>query len=195
MPRPAVFLDRDGTIIREVGYLRSPTQMRLLPRAAEAIKRLSQAGYAVIVVTNQSAIARGMLREHDLEAIHVALRRRLARRGAHLDATYYCPHHPEAVLPEYRRSCRCRKPAPGMLLRAARQLGLDLKRSFAVGDGERDLAAGIRAGCGAVLVRTGYGMRTEVKLGKGLRADYVADDLWQAATWIVQHPRRCRARA
>jgi len=186
MARPAVFLDRDGTIIREVGYLRSPTQVRLLPGAAEAIRRLNQAGFAVVVATNQSGIARGLLTEEGLKLIHAALRRRLAKRGARLDAIYHCPHHPEAAAPEHRRRCRCRKPAPGMLLRAARELDLDLTRSFAVGDGERDVIAGLRAGCCTALVRTGYRADTEKRLGGKPRPDYVADDLLGAANWILK---------
>jgi len=195
MARPAVFLDRDGTIVREVGYLKSPRQMRLLPRAAKAVRLLRDAGFAVVVVTNQSGIARGIFTEDDAEHIHAALRRRLARRGAHLDGIYYCPHHPEATRPAYRVTCPCRKPAPGMLLRAASDLDLDLNTSFAVGDGERDLLAGLRAGCTIVLVRTGYGAETEHNLPGKVAPDYVADDLLDAAAWIVNHRNLRRQRA
>ena len=194
MGRPAVFLDRDGTVVREVEYLRSPQELRLLPRAGEAIRRLNEAGFAVVVVTNQSGIARGLLTEHDLEEIHTVLRRRLARRGARLEAIYWCPHHPEAARPEYRRRCRCRKPAPGMLLRAGRELDLDLAQCYAIGDSERDVEAGQRAGCRTVLVRTGYGAKTEARLGAGLAADHVADDLPGAVEWILGE-RRSRRRA
>jgi len=187
MGRPAVFLDRDGTVIREADYLRSAAQVRLLPHAAEAIRRLNEAGLAVVVTTNQSGIARGLLTEADLEQIHDALRRRLARRGAMADAIYFCPHHPEAGKPPYRRRCQCRKPAPGMLLRAARDLNLDLPRSFSVGDSERDLAAGRKVGARAVLVRTGYGRKTEAAGTAG--ADYVARDLREAVEWILRQRR------
>ena len=190
MGRPAVFLDRDGTIVREVEYLRSPKELRLLPRAGAAIRRLNEAGFAVVVVTNQSGIARGLLTEDDLEEIHTVLRRRLARRGARVDAISWCPHHPEAVLPEYRRRCRCRKPSPGMLVQAGRELDLDLARSYAVGDSERDVEAGRRAGCRTVLVRTGYGAKTEARVGEGLSADHVADDLSGAVEWILGGRRR-----
>ncbi len=186
MGRPAVFLDRDGTIVREVEYLRSPRQLRLLPRAAEAIRLLNRAGLAVVVTTNQSGIARGLLTEKELEEVHAVLRSRLARRGARIDGIYFCPHHPEAARPEYRRRCRCRKPAPGMLLRAARELDLDLGRCFAIGDSARDIEAGRRAGCRAVLVRTGYGAETEARLERELGADYVADDMSDAGEWILQ---------
>ena len=192
MARPAVFLDRDGTIVREVGYLDSPSRMRLLPRAAQGLRRLNEAGFTVVVVTNQAGVARGMFTEHDVAHVHAALRQRLARRGAHLDAIYYCPHHPEASVPAYRMACRCRKPAPGMLLCAARELNLDLARSFAVGDGERDLLAGRRAGCATILVRTGYGAETETKLRGAAAPHYVARDLLDAAAWIVKHGDRRR---
>ena len=194
MGRPAVFLDRDGTIIREVEYLSSPEQVRLLRGAGEAIRRLNAARFAVVVTTNQSGIARGLLTEEELERIHDLLRRRLEKRGARLDAIYHCPHHPEAPRPEYRRRCRCRKPAPGMLLRAARDLTLDLGRSFAVGDSERDAAAGRRAGCRTVLVRTGYGREREAQSGREVKADYVADDLLDAVGWILGQRRKHRRR-
>ena len=222
MPRPAVFLDRDGTIVSERDYLRSVSEMRLLPGAALAIRQLNRAGFAVVIATNQSGVARGLLSESDLEHIHRVLRERLGRRGAKLDGIYYCPHHPAAALRRYRRRCRCRKPSPGLLLRAARELGLDLARSFAVGDSARDLAAGRRAGCRTVLVRTGYGRETEETLGrspygralgepaagpgspadcpaKQLRFagagswDHTADDLPAAVDWILNCARaRCQ---
>ncbi len=194
MGRPAVFLDRDGTLIREADYLRSPGQVRLLPRAAEAVRRLNDAGFAVVVATNQSGIARGLLTERDLDSIHTLLYNRLAKRAAHLDAVYFCPHHPSEGLPSYRRRCDCRKPAPGMILRAARELDLDLTRCFAVGDSQRDLAAGRTAGCRTVLVRTGYGRETEEEEGNHLAADHVADDLAAAVDWILGQDRNDRGR-
>jgi len=184
MGRSAVFLDRDGTVIHEVDYLKSTDQVRLLPRAAAAIRRLNEAGMVVVVVTNQSGIARGIVSESDLVAIHDLIRHRLARYGAALDAIYFCPHHPTEGLPPFRRRCRCRKPAAGMLTRAARDLALDLHRSFTVGDSERDLVAGQKAGCRTILVRTGYGRRTEAS-ASSLPADYVADDLADAVDWIL----------
>ncbi len=190
MPRAAVFLDRDGTIVREVDYLRSPDQLRLLPGAAAAIKRLNDAGFTVVVTSNQSGIARGILTEADLVHINSILSRRLARRGAHLDAVYFCPHHPEIGPAKYRRRCRCRKPSPGMLLRAAKDLDLDLKHSFSVGDTARDVLAGQRAGCRTILVRTGYGRAAEAEWDKcaprtrSCPADYIADSIAQAVDWI-----------
>ena len=192
MGRPAVFLDRDGTIIGEVDYLRRPQDVRLLPHAAAAIRRLNEAGLPVVVTTNQSGIARGMLTEKDLEAIHDVLRNRLAARGAHLDAIHFCPHHPDAGRGRYRRRCHCRKPAPGLLLRAANDLDLDLDRSYAVGDSERDLLAGRKVGCRTVLVQTGYGRKTQVEVAGPLPADHIARNLSQAVEWILQQRRRRR---
>ena len=185
MGRPAVFLDRDGTMIREVDYLRSVEQLRLLPGVAGAIRRLNEAGFAVVVTTNQSGVARGLLTEGGLDRIHEQLRQRLARRGAHLDGLYYCPHHPKAKVARYRRSCGCRKPSPEMLQRAAAELDLDMKQSFAVGDSARDVEAGRRAGCRTVLVRTGYGKKTEANLGEADRPDHIADDLASAVEWVL----------
>jgi len=192
MGRPAVFLDRDGTIIREVDYLRRVEDLRLLPHAADAIRRLNQARMPVIVTTNQSGIARGILTEDDLATINDVLRKRLAARGAHIDAIHFCPHHPEIGRPPYRRRCRCRKPAPGMLLRAARELDLDLQRSFAVGDSARDLRAGRAAGCRTILVLTGYGRKTRSEATGPLPADYIARDLGDAADWILREQKNRR---
>ena len=192
MGRPAVFLDRDGTIIREVDYLRRVEDLRLLPHAAAAIRRLNEAGIPVVVTTNQSGIARGMLTEKDFEAINDVLRKRLAARGAHLDAIHFCPHHPDAGRGPYRRRCRCRKPAPGMLLRAAKDLDLDLDGSFVVGDSERDLLAGRKVGCRTVLVQTGYGRKTQAEAAGPLPADHIARNLTQTVDWILQQRRRRR---
>ncbi len=144
--RPAVFLDRDGTLVREVDYLREVSELRLLPGAAEAVRKLNEAGFAVALLTNQSGLARGYLTEAKFQEIQETLVGRLARRGAHLDGMYYCPHHPRATVPEYRRECDCRKPAAGMLVRAAAEMRLDLARSYAVGDRARDLVPGHETG-------------------------------------------------
>lgn len=163
--RPAVFLDRDGTIIDDVDYLTRPDQIRLIPGAAAAIRRLNHAGWIVVVVTNQSAVARGMLTEAGLAEIHARLDELLAAEGARIDGYYYCPHHPEAANAAYRRVCECRKPAPGMLLQAAREMRLDLEASVMIGDSLRDLEAGKAAGCKTLmLVRTGHGAAEEQAL-------------------------------
>ena len=152
--RPAVFLDRDGTVIEHVSYLADPALVKLLPGSAEALVRLRRAGFARVLVTNQSAIGRGMITEDRLEEIHAEMNRQLAVRGASLDAIYYCP---EAPVGEDRTTVECpdRKPGPGMLLRAAAELKLDLDASWMVGDLVSDVLAGLNAGCRSILVQSG----------------------------------------
>lgn len=184
--RPAIFLDRDGTLIDEVDYLVRPEELRLIPGAAEALVELARAGYALVLVTNQSAVARGMLSEEGLEEIHARLARELAERGARLDAVYVCPHHPSEGVGAHRRECDCRKPAPGLLVRAARERALDLERSWIVGDSERDLAAGAAVGVRGVLVETGKG-RAELEgmRREGREPEWVAEDLGAAARIVI----------
>jgi D-glycero-D-manno-heptose 1,7-bisphosphate phosphatase len=155
--RPAVFLDRDGVVIEEVEYLAEVGQVRLIPGAAAGIAALNARGIPVVVATNQAGVARGLFPEGRVGQVHAQLARLLAAEGARVDAWYYCPHHPTAGEGAYRVSCACRKPLPGMLLQAAREWGIDLARSFMVGDKRSDLEAGARAGCRSVLVETGYG--------------------------------------
>lgn len=182
--RPAVFLDRDGTVVEEVDYLARPEQLRLIPGAASAIRALNEQGLAVVVVTNQSAIARGMLTEDGLDAIHQRLTDMLAAEGAHLDAIYYCPHLTEGGLAPYDRPCDCRKPAPGMLLQAAKEHCIDLTVSAMIGDSLRDLDAGAAAGCKTlILVRTGHGVTEEA--ASALRASFVAADLAAAVVELL----------
>ena len=155
--RPAVFLDRDGTLTAEADWVTTKADLALLPSAPAAVALLARAGFAVVVATNQSAVARGLVTESELAEIHEHMVYELAREGGHVDGVYYCPHHPTEGNPPYRRDCECRKPKPGMLLAAARDLGLDLARSWVVGDAGRDLAAGEAVGVPGVLVATGKG--------------------------------------
>lgn len=179
MLKRAVFLDRDGTVNQEVEYLDDPDGLQLIPGAAAAIRLLNDAGVLAIVITNQAGIGRGYFSATTMEAIHARLAQQLAAHGAHLDAIYHCPHHPDA-------GCACRKPSPGMLLRAAREHSIDLERSVLVGDKASDLEAGRRAGCRTVLVLTGYGRETCVQLGRpGIGPDLVADDLLDAVRWLL----------
>jgi D-glycero-D-manno-heptose 1,7-bisphosphate phosphatase len=186
VPDRAVFLDRDGTINEELGHLADPDRLRLVSNAGRAIRRLNLAGFRVVVVTNQAGIARGLLTEETLDRIHDALRAALADEGACLDGLYYCPHHPTEGRPPYRTACDCRKPATGMLTTAAADLGLDLARSFFVGDTRSDMDAARASGCRFVLTRTGYGADTEQALADSpVRPDHVAADLLDASTWIL----------
>lgn len=153
--RRAVFLDRDGTMIEDVDYLTEVEQIRILPGVPAALRRLREAGYLLLVVTNQSAVARGMLTEAKLADIHAELNRRLAADGAEVDAFYYCPHLPDGVVEGYARVCDCRKPAAGLFRRAAREWGVETERSYAVGDSERDVQAGRAAGCFSIRLGAG----------------------------------------
>lgn len=176
--RPAVFLDRDGTLMEEKDYLADPEGVALLPGAAEALGLLREAGFALVVVTNQSGIARGLYGMEEYRAVARRLEELLEAHGIRLDATYVCPHHPDATGP-----CECRKPAPGLFRAAAKDLGLDLSRSFFVGDRSRDVLPARELGGTGILVRTGYGAKEESGLEGAFR---VEDDLLAAARWIAE---------
>lgn len=182
-PRRAVFMDRDGTINEEVNYLAKAEDVRLIPGAAQAIARLNAAGLVVVVVSNQSGLARGYFDEADLATVQVRLNRLLADEGARVDAYYFCPHHPQGVVEHYALVCDCRKPAPGLLRQAAEEMGLALTGSFMVGDRLRDVACGRAEGLTGVLVRTGHDdgpARDQAEV-----PDHVADDLAAAVEWIL----------
>mgnify|MGYP000926558517 CR=1 FL=1 len=156
--KQAVFLDRDGTLNVEKEYLYRPEELEFIPGAVEAIKRLNHAGYLVVVVTNQSGVARGYYGEQEVHRLHRYIEQQLTQVGARIDAWYYCPHHPSGR-PPYNLECSCRKPHAGMLKQAARELGIDLSRSWIVGDKLVDVEAGLTAGCRPVLVLTGHGSK------------------------------------
>lgn len=181
---PAVFLDRDGTINREMEYLSHPDGLELIPGVGQAVSSLNRAGYKAVVVTNQSGLARGLFSYSDLESIHARLRELLAQEGATLDGIYFCPHHPEGSLPDLARVCDCRKPAGGLFVRAARDLKIDLARSVWVGDRQRDFQAAEKFGGRSVLVLTGYGLE-EARRPLEHPPALVAPDLRRAVEWII----------
>lgn len=146
MSQPAVFIDRDGTLIEDADYLSSPEEIRILPGSIPGLQRLHQAGYLIVIVTNQSAVARGLISEDQLGLIHERLIEQVETLGGSIDAVYYCPHHPTEGIGEYRRQCDCRKPLPGMMLRAGDELNIDLAQSYLVGDAWRDVEAALAAG-------------------------------------------------
>jgi D-glycero-D-manno-heptose 1,7-bisphosphate phosphatase len=185
----AVFLDRDGTLIEEVGYLDRPERVELYAYTADAIRALNRAGLRTVIVTNQSGVARGFFAESMVHAVHAHIERLLAQAGAYIDAYYYCPHHPDGKLAQYTRACDCRKPARGLVDRAARELGIDPGRSFVVGDRWLDVGLAREVGAAGVLVRTGYGLTEEQRPLAGLAADAVVDNLAAAASWILRHRR------
>jgi D-glycero-D-manno-heptose 1,7-bisphosphate phosphatase len=178
----AVFLDRDGTINVEREYLHLPGEFTFIPGAPEAIELLKEAGFLVIVVTNQSGIARGYFDEAAVHRLHGYMDELLSRYGTSVDAYYLCPHHPLHGSDGYRRVCSCRKPLPGMLIEAAGDFSLDLAASYIVGDKLADVAAGLAAGCRPLLVRTGYGAEEFASLPPGVPC---CDDILVAARLIV----------
>jgi D-glycero-D-manno-heptose 1,7-bisphosphate phosphatase len=187
--RPAVFLDRDGTIIEDAGFLRAVDDMVLLPWAAAAIRRLNDADLPVVVITNQSGVGRGYFDEAHVLATHAALDVALAPQGARVDAYYYCPHHPAAADVRYRIPCGCRKPAPGLLQQAARELDLDLTRSWMVGDWWRDVEAGVAAGTRTILIRTGRAPEHRPAPPAAPAVDAILDNLMEAVDWILRSSR------
>ncbi|HEB70371.1 MAG TPA: D-glycero-beta-D-manno-heptose 1,7-bisphosphate 7-phosphatase [Desulfobulbus sp.] len=184
---PAVFLDRDGTINEQMGYINHISRFHLLPGVASAIRRLNEEHIPVIVVTNQSGLARGYFPEELLTAVHEKMHQQLADKGAHVDGVYICPHHPEAKEARFRLDCTCRKPKTGLLEQAAQELNINLESSFMVGDRWSDLRCGVKAGATPVLVLTGYGRGDFQYIGplQEVQPAHVADDLSAAVTWIL----------
>jgi len=180
----AVFLDRDGVITQEPPhYTHRLDQLKLIPRSAEAIRLLNENRFLVIVVSNQSGVARGYYREKDAILFNQAMKEKLEKDGAYIDITYYCFHHPEAKIKRYRVDCNCRKPKPGMLKRAEKELNIDLKHSFLIGDKLSDIEAGKSAACKTIMVRTGHGVQ-ELK-NREIICDYIANDLYDAVEYIL----------
>ncbi len=176
-------MDRDGTINEEVNYLSRPEDVRLIPGAARAIARLNAAGLAVVVISNQSGLARGYFDEADLAVVQARLNKLLGAEGARVDAYYFCPHHPDGVVEHYTLVCDCRKPAPGLIRQAAEEMGLALGGSFMIGDRLLDVACGRALGLAGIMVRTGHDDGPpRIALEE---PDHVADDLAEAVEWIL----------
>ncbi len=182
----AVFIDRDGVINREVDHLRDENQVVLLPNVGEAIKRVNALNIPVIIVTNQSAVARGFITEPQLHNIHKSLLGLLSATGAFIDRIYYCPHHPEIGSRDYKIRCACRKPKDGMLIKAAEEFNIKLSNSTMIGDSISDLQAAWNAGCKSILVLTGHGQKTQQMLEhEENKPDYIANDLSDAIDWVI----------
>ncbi len=180
--RPAIFLDRDGTLNIDTGYTHRPQDLRLHDHVLPGLQKLVALGFELVIVTNQSGIARGHFDEGQMHAFHQALRDQLATAGISLAGIYHCPFHPEATRECFRQDSPLRKPRPGMLLAAAADLALDLSASVAIGDKKSDIAAGQAAGCRTILVQTGQQGAGEPELN--VTPDHVAADLVAAAAWI-----------
>ncbi len=186
MSNTAVFFDRDGTLIHDPGYLNHPDQVQLLEGAAEALRELRGLGYKTVVVSNQSAVARGIVTEEMLEKIHERLRELLTAKGATIDKIYYCPYHPEGTIEQYRKDSDWRKPKPGMLLAAAQEMDIDLAKSWMIGDADRDMEAGRSAGCKTILVST---TRSEYGYPDKSRPDHVAVNMREAVNIVKKYHR------
>jgi D-glycero-D-manno-heptose 1,7-bisphosphate phosphatase len=190
MSRPAVFLDRDGTMIEERGYLDRLELLSIFPWTADAIRLLNRAGYATVVITNQAAVGRGLIDEPFVHRVHGEIDARLALGGARIDGYYYCPHFKESAIEQYRVSCNCRKPKPGMLEQAIRELDLDPARSVMVGDRSLDVLCGRAVGARTVLVRTGHGAYEEELVPEAKGADAILNNLMEAVGWILRSSSR-----
>ena len=187
--RPAIFLDRDGTLNEDVGYLSELSHLTLYPWAIDAVRLFNRAGYAVVVITNQGGIGRGMIRPEFVPELHAVIAERLARAGARVDGWYHCPHHPAALVEPLKGDCRCRKPEPGMLLDAIADLGLDPTRSWMIGDKWHDVRVGQRVGARGILVRTGWGRLEEETRPAGQEVFAICDSLADAAAVVLNADR------
>jgi D,D-heptose 1,7-bisphosphate phosphatase len=196
----AVFLDRDGTINEEVGYLDSIDKLKLFANTAEAIKIINESSMKAVVITNQSGIARGYFSEEFVETVHTHIQKILKAKGAFIDAFYYCPHHPTEGLGNYQQSCACRKPEAGLLIAAAQDMDIDLTRSYVVGDMVKDIQVASKVGAKGLLVKTGYGVNT---IQKDLTPDsaeiyrpcFIAENILDAVKWIMNDRKTKKERA
>ncbi len=186
MKKRAVFLDRDGTINRDVGYPNSYHLIDIYPYSFAAVRKINQAGLLAVIITNQSGVGRGLIKESSLQAIHRQMKAAFVRQGARLDGIYYCPHYLFSELPEYKKDCSCRKPFPGMALQAADELNIDLPNSYMVGDKVEDILFGLNILARPILVLTGFGQQaiTELKQ-QGIKPAYIASNLLEAVDWII----------
>jgi D-glycero-D-manno-heptose 1,7-bisphosphate phosphatase len=184
--RAAVFVDRDGTLIEEAGYLNDLSRLVFYPFSVDAVRQLNLGDLVVVVITNQAGIARGIVPERFVPTAHHHIQERMTAGGAHIDGFYHCPHHPDGTIAALSTVCDCRKPLPGLITRAAADLDLDLSRSFTIGDRLKDVEAGRAAGTRTVLVRTGYGAADEKAQNSRVTPDAIADNLAGAAAWILQ---------
>jgi D-glycero-D-manno-heptose 1,7-bisphosphate phosphatase len=188
MPNRAVFLDRDNTIIEDPGYVSNPGAVKLLPGVELAIKSFAQAGFKVVVVTNQSAVARGLVTEETLDEIHNEMRRQLSAKGARIDGLYYCPFHPDGTVDAYAIDSDLRKPKPGMLIKAGREMDIELSNSWMIGDSTRDVEAGKRAGCHTIRIRRPKPAQGDT--GQGPEADFDVRNLVDAARIVMREVKK-----
>jgi D-glycero-D-manno-heptose 1,7-bisphosphate phosphatase len=179
----AIFLDRDGTINEEVGYLDSLEKLKIIPEAFEAIRLINQNDMKAVVITNQSGVARGLFSEEFVQTVHALIQKQLKARKAFIDAFYHCPHHPTEGQGVYLQTCNCRKPAPGLLFKASDEMEIDLGRSYMIGDMPKDIETAKRVGAKSILVRTGYGQKHRAF---DVEPDYIAGNILDAVRWILK---------
>lgn len=187
----AVFLDRDGVLIEDTHLLTESDKIKIMKRVPESLQKLKESGYLLIVVSNQAVVSRGLMTEQEAKALQAQIERKLVESGAPpLSGFYFCPHHPNATMLPYRKDCDCRKPRPGLLLRAAREYEIDLASSFIIGDRITDIIAGARAGCRTILVQTGAHLappiETSSPLDTAISPDYICANLDEAMRWILK---------
>ena len=184
----AVFLDRDGVVIEEVGYLSDVSQLRFTLHSAQAVHLLNETKMKVIMITNQSGVARGYFSEGAISEIHHEMNKQLSAEKAFIDGIYYCPHHPEGAVERYAIQCDCRKPGLGLLTKAAKEHSIDLKHSYLVGDKLSDVECALKAGMTSILVLTGYGKDAMKKIteGSSVKPVCIAKNLYEAAQWIIE---------
>ncbi|MFH0702665.1 MAG: HAD family hydrolase [bacterium] len=188
LSRPTVFLDRDGTLIEEVGYIKDIKDIKFIGKAVESIKKLNEHNILVILISNQSGIARGYFKETDVENINNRIKELLTEKDAYLDGIYYCPHHPDGIVKEFSKDCDCRKPKAGLIYQALNDFQeIDLKKAYVIGDKATDIELARNVGCKGILLKTGYG--SEVIQGKYqnyTEPDYIADNIEGSVEWILK---------
>jgi len=190
MTKRAVFLDRDGTINKDIGYPSSYDSIEIYPYSFEAVRKLNQTCFITVVVTNQSGVGRGLIEEDILKEIHTKMQEDFRAQKASLDSIYYCPHYINSVYPEYRKDCTCRKPKPGMALKASAELGIDTAKSYMIGDKTEDILFGINIKATPILLLTGHGRRARKELkDMGKKPAYVAANLLEATNWILEQEK------
>ncbi|MFC2163670.1 D-glycero-beta-D-manno-heptose 1,7-bisphosphate 7-phosphatase [Acidobacteriota bacterium] len=190
MTKRAVFLDRDGTINKDVGYPSSYDSIEFYPYSFEAVRKLNQAGFITVVVTNQSGVGRGLIEEDILQDIHRKMQEDFRANDARLDSIYYCPHYISSVFPEYRKDCACRKPNPGMAHKASAELDIDTAKSYMIGDKAEDMLFGMNVNATPILLLTGHGRRARQELkALGKEPAYIAENLLEATNWILEQEK------
>jgi histidinol-phosphate phosphatase family protein len=180
MGSKAVFIDRDGTINVNVNYLDDPDNFQMYPTVAKGIKHLQKQGFKIIIITNQSGIARGFFSQEILQKIHEKMLHQLSKEGATVDAIYYCPHHP-------KDNCECRKPRVGLFEKAAEEFNIDMRQSFMIGDRMLDIEAGYKSGCKTILVPENHSKVKEELEASIIKPDYICNDFYSGVLWIVKH--------